>query len=174
MVEFTTTILQFAQQGDKTNWTYIIIPQDIADELKPGNRRSFRVKGKLDNFAIKGIAVMPKSGGGFIMAINAAMRKGTGKRKGAMLKVRLALDKEYKVVPPADLMECFADEPVALEFFYTLPKSHRDYFVKWIESAKTEATRTNRIAITVTALSKGKAYGEMLRELKKKRNDMEG
>ena len=60
-------------------------------------------------------------------------------------------------------MECFDYEPEALEFFNTLAKSHRDYFIKWIEGAKTEPTKIKRIAQTITALSKGCNFGEMIR-----------
>src|SRR5690606_12422951 len=104
MIGFTTTLLQFEQQGEKTGWTYIEIPADIAQQLKPGNKKSFRVKGKLDNFSIKAVALMPMGEGKFIMAVNAAMRKGIGKRKGARLKVQLQADH----VPPklhAEFME---------------------------------------------------------------------
>ncbi len=93
MVTFTTTLLQFAQQGEKTGWTYIEIPADIAQQIKPNNKKSFRVKGKLDSFSIKSVAVMPMGGGSFILAVNAEMRKGIGKRKGAMVKVQLQEDK---------------------------------------------------------------------------------
>src|SRR5215467_4921194 len=105
MVTFTTTLLQFGQQGEKTGWTYIEIPADVSEELRPGNKKSFRVKGKLDNFAIKAVAVMPMGGGRFILPVNAAMRKGIGKGKGAMVKVQLLEDK--KELPlSAELMEC--------------------------------------------------------------------
>ncbi|MDB5246011.1 MAG: hypothetical protein JWQ40_405 [Segetibacter sp.] len=33
MVEFTTTIKRFAQQGEKTGWTYIDVPEAIAQKL---------------------------------------------------------------------------------------------------------------------------------------------
>ena len=48
MVSYSTTILKFDEQGEKTGWTYIVIPSAIAQKLKPGNKKSFRVKGKLD------------------------------------------------------------------------------------------------------------------------------
>src|SRR5690606_15011371 len=55
MVEFNTEILQFEEKGEKTGWTYIEVPAGIAGQLKPGMRKSFRVKGLLDGFAIEGI-----------------------------------------------------------------------------------------------------------------------
>ncbi len=166
MVEFSVTIKQFGQQGEKTGWTYIEIPADIADKLNPGVKKSYRVKGKLDNYSIKGVSLMPMGGGAFIIPMNAAMRKGTGKRKGATLKVKLEPDKEPLKLN-ADFLACLADDPVAKNFFNSLPGSHRNYFSKWIDSAKTDPTRTRRIAMAVNALSKKWGFPEMLRYGKK-------
>ena len=167
MVEFTATLKQFGAQGEKTGWTYIEVPGDIAQQLKPGNKKSFRVKGKLDAFSIAGVALLPMGGGGFIMAVNAAMRKAIGKKKGAMLKAKLEEDKKAFQFNK-DFMDCLADEPAAMEFFKTLAGSHQRYFSKWIDDAKTEPTKTKRIAWAVTALSKKQGYGEMLRSHQKK------
>jgi uncharacterized protein YdeI (YjbR/CyaY-like superfamily) len=60
-------------------------------------------------------------------------------------------------------MDCLADEPGAREFFQTLPGSHKRYFSKWIDDAKTEPTKTKRITLAVNALAKHRGYGEMLR-----------
>ena len=166
MVSFITTIKKFDSQGEKTGWTYIEIPVDITDELMPGNKKGFRVKGKLDNFTINRVALIPMGGGKFIMPINAVLRKGTGKRKGAMLTVQLQVDKTpFKA--NKDFMDCLADDPAAKIFFDALPKSHQDYFSKWIDSAKTEPTKTKRIAMAVNALSKKWGFPEMLRNSKK-------
>jgi hypothetical protein len=169
-VSFTTTILQFAQQAEKTGWTYIEIPADIAQKIKPDNRKSFRVKGKLDNFPIKSVAVMPMGGGRFILAVNAEMRKAIGKRKGAMVKVQLQEDKATIPVN-AELLECLKDDPEAEAYFNSLSNSHKSYFSKWIDSAKTEATRTNRLAKTMIALGKKWDYGRMIREGKQNKEE---
>jgi len=171
MVQFTTTILQFGAQGEKTGWTYIQVPADIAAKLKPGNKKSFRVKGKLDNYAIKAIALLPMGGGDFIMALNAAIRKGIGKRKGATVKVQLEEDKKPLVLSP-ELLECLDDEPRAKAFFNQLLPSHRRYFSMWIESAKTDQTKTKRISQAVNALARQLGYGELLRELKQNRDEL--
>ena len=173
MVEFTATIRKFAEQGEKTGWTHIIIPADIAEELLPGNKKSFRVKGKLDDFAIHSVALMPMGGGSFVMPINAAMRKGIHKKEGAMITARLQVDtKEIK--PPAEFVECLKDEPAAHEYYFSLSKSHQLYFTRWISSAKTEATKTKRIAQSVNALAKRFDFGAMLRSIKKERDELYG
>jgi hypothetical protein len=167
MVEFNTIILQFAEQGEKTGWTYIEIPPDIAQQLKPGNRKSFRVKGMLDGFAVAGIALMPMGEGNFVMALKAEVRKGIHKSAGAMLQVKLEEDKDFKIEMPDDLQECFDFEPEAFDFFNTLAKSHREYFIKWIDSAKTTETRNKRIANTINAMLRKWDYGKMIREMRK-------
>lgn len=167
MVEFTTVILQFADQGEKTGWTYIDIPADIAQQLKPGNKQSFRVKGMLDALPVSGMALMPMGEGNFIMALKAGIRKGIHKRAGAMLHVILEEDKDFKVVLPDDLKDCFDFEPAAWDFFNGLPKSHREYFIKWINDAKTSETRAKRIVNTVNAMLRKWPYNVMIREMRK-------
>jgi hypothetical protein len=167
MIEFTTMILQFAEQGEKTGWSYIEIPADIAQQLKPGNKKSFRVRGMLDALPVSGIALMPMGEGNFIMALKAEIRRDIHKNAGAMLHVQLEPDDDFKIEMPADLQECFDFEPDAFEFFNTLAKSHRDYFIKWIDSAKTWETREKRIVNTVNAMLRKWSYNVMLREMRK-------
>ena len=162
MVEFVTTIRKFDKQGEKTGWTYIEIPADIAQRIKPGNRKEFKVKGKLDAHTISRQSVMPMGGGIFIMPLNASLRKAIGKRKGAMLKVKLAADNS-EFVFNKDFMDCLADDPPARAFFKSLTGSHQRYFSKWIDSAKTEPTKIKRITMAVNALSKKWGYPEMLK-----------
>jgi urease beta subunit len=171
MVAFSAIIKQFAEQGEKTGWTYIEIPAGIAVKIKPGNKKTFRVKGKLDSYQIKAVALMPMGGGNFIMALNAEMRKAIKKRKGATIQVQLQEDKE-KLQPSVELLDCLADEPKAKAYFDSLTYGHKNYFSKWIESAKTEPTKTKRIAQAIDALSRQMDFGSMLRSLKEDRQKL--
>jgi hypothetical protein len=173
MLKFTCTILKFDAQGEKTGWTYINIPAKIAQQLKPNTKKSFRVKGKLDNFEIEKVALVPMGGGDFIMAINAAMCKGIGKRKGAVIKVTIEAD-DALIIVPAELLECMADEPEALQYFNTLPQGHRNYFTKWIESAKTDTTKAKRVALVIKTMIRKMDFGAMLREERDERKKLLG
>jgi hypothetical protein len=166
MIKFKATIKKFEKMGEKTGWSYIDIPIELSEQLKPGFKQSFRVKGKLDKFEIAGVALTPMGEGHFIMSLNADLRKGIGKRAGAELQVQIQVDDNPDPVSSPEFMECLADEPEALTFFNTLPKGHRNYFMKWIESAKTAPTKTKRIAMAVTALSRKWGYSTMIRENK--------
>lgn len=171
MVKFSTTILKFDKQGEKTGWTYITIPVKVTNKLKPGFKKSFRVKGKLDDFEINKVALIPMGNGEFIMAVNAAMRKGIGKRKGATITIEIAVD-DSPIIPPSELMECMADEPEALKYFNSLPQGHRNYFTKWIESAKTDATKAKRIALVIKTMVRKMDFGAMLREERDERKKL--
>lgn len=162
MLKFIATMHKFAEQGEKTGWTYIEVPADIVQKIKPGQRKEFKVRGKLDAFEIKRVSLMPLGGGKFIMPVNAAMRKGIGKRHGATVKVQIEAD-DSPFVFNKDFLECLDDEPKAKDFFQTLPGSHQRYFSKWIDDAKTEPTRVRRITMAVNALQKKWGYAEMLR-----------
>lgn len=177
MPTFTALLQKFDKKGEKTGWTYIEIPVEVTDALKPGKKTSFRVKGTLDSYAIKLVALIPmghsddgepdRSGGSFIMAINATMRRGIGKEEGETVRVDLDVDNDPMPVS-ADLMICLEDDPDALAFFNTLSKGHQTYFSNWIEDAKTPETKANRIAKALRGFSMKMGYGEMIRYFKNK------
>lgn len=169
MIKFITSILKFDKQGEKTGWTYIEVPAILAEQLAPGCKKSFRVKGKLDGHSIQQVALLPMGEGNFILPLNAAMRKSIGKRKGAQLEVMLQLDKSVYELNK-ELMECLADEPTAFDFFKSKPLSFQHYYSKWIESAKTDVTKAKRIAMAVSSLALKIEFGEMLRNQRQQKD----
>lgn len=169
MVTFTTTIKKFDKQGEKTGWTYIEIGSRIANQLNPGRKTGYRVKGKLDQHVIQRVALLPMGSGAFIIPLNATMRKAIGKGKGDKLSVSLEVD--ARTIPASsDFMNCLRDDPKATAHFKTLSGSHQRYFSKWIEEAKTIETKTKRITMAVVALASGMGFPEMIRANKKSRD----
>lgn len=78
MVRFKATIQKFLEQGEKTGWTYISIPQKIAEQINPGFKKSYRVKGRLDAYVFDSISLLPMGEGDFIIPLKADLRKKTG------------------------------------------------------------------------------------------------
>ena len=162
MITYQTILQKFGEKGEKTGWIVAEIPADIAHEIKPDTKVCFRVKGTIDTFPIKLVALIPMGEGNFVMPINAQMRKGIRKEEGAM--VTLHLEEDTDELPQSEeLLMCLEDEPKALKAFLEMPKGHQNYYAKWIESAKTIETKTKRIAMTVKGLAMGMDYGEMMR-----------
>lgn len=175
MIRFKAKILQFQEMGEKTGWSYIKVPAKLAQELKPGNKRSFRVKGHLDDHPISGMALLPMGEGDFIMALKAAVRKAIRKQKGDALEVRIEVDKK-EIAPPKELVDCLADEPEAQRYFKSLPRSHQNWYGNWVAAARTDGTRARRIAQVVEGMIKKlsfrdmiRAYGENIRALREDR-----
>jgi hypothetical protein len=162
MIHFKTIIKKFGDKGEKTGWCYIEVSEEIASQLKPRNKKSFRVKGKLDNYKIEKVSLLPMGEGNFIMPINATLRKALRKTKGAFILASLEEDNR-EIILNEEFMQCLSDDPTALDFFNSLPSSHKKYFSKWIESAKTSETKAGRITRAVVALSRKMGYGEMMR-----------
>ena len=162
MITYQTILQKFGEKGEKTGWTYVEIPVDISQQIKPNTKVGFRVKGFIDAFPLKLVALIPMGEGDFVIPINAIMRKGIRKEEGAM--VTLNLEEDTDELPQSEeLMICLEDEPKALEAFLKMSKGHQNYYNKWIESAKTIDTKTKRITMTVQGLAMGMDYGEMMR-----------
>lgn len=161
MVKFIAPIQKFGKNGEKTGWTYILVSGKIAHKIIPNRKTSFRVKGQLDDYVFEKLALIPLGGGDFVLPINATMRKAIRKRKNDRLTIILEADSDIEISP--DLLCCLEDDPKAKSYFYKLPPSHQRYYSRWIESAKTEATRTKRITLSLEAFSKNLSYSEMMR-----------
>ncbi len=169
MIRFTAIIRQFGEKGEKTGWTYVEITPELVAQLLPGARKSFRVKGKLDQYPVSGVALLPMGGGSYILPLNAAMRKGIHKKKGAMLDIQLSVDTN-PLQPPDGFYESLSDEPEAERFFAELLPSHRNYFIKWMGGVKSEAARAKRMAAVITALSRKQDFVGMIRAQKSGRD----
>lgn len=168
MISFNALIKRFDEKGEKTGWTYIEIPAAVAGKIKPGNKKGFRVRGRLDEYVFEGLNLLPMGEGNFILPLNAAIRKAIRKQKSATV----AVDMEEDEIPyqlNTELLECLQDEPRARSVFEQLPNSHKNYYSKWVDSAKGEATRAKRIAMVVSGLAEGLDYGAMLRKAREER-----
>jgi uncharacterized protein YdeI (YjbR/CyaY-like superfamily) len=100
------------------------------------------------------------------MPLNQQIRKAIQKKVGDEVQLRLEVDhSEYPL--NTDLTACLEDDLEAGGHFYSLTPSHRNYFSKWIDSAKTDATKEKRIAMALNAHSRKMGFPEMLREQKR-------
>lgn len=164
MVKLESVIERFDEKGDKTGWRYILIPQSTAQKIKPNFKKSFRVKGYLDNIPIKGMATVPIGEGDFILALKQSLRKQLSKNEGDLIIALLEEDKDFKIETPDDLLICLQEEQHLWENFEKLAPSHQGYFIKYITDSKTSETRFKRITMVVNAMDKNWDYGKMIRE----------
>ncbi|MFN0032977.1 MAG: YdeI/OmpD-associated family protein [Flavobacteriales bacterium] len=161
MEKLNCLLHKFNEQGEKTGWTYIVIPSETAQKLNPENKKSFRAKGTMDSHAFKQVALIPMGEGDYIIPINSSMRKALKKTYGDTLNMSIEADKSAFIISP-DMMACLEEDQVALRHFQSLAGSHQKYFSKWVDSAKgldTKATRINRVLF---AMQNQMDYGSMV------------
>ncbi|WP_432711978.1 YdeI/OmpD-associated family protein [Pedobacter sp.] len=166
MVTFNASLERFERMGEKTGWTYITVPQAIAQVLKPGCKKSYRVKGKFDHIDISGMAMIPMGEGAFIIAVKAALRKQLQKEEGAVIKVELEEDLHFTVEMPEEMEMCLLEERHLMDRFLAMPLSHQHYFINWYTSAKTEKTKVKRLIMMVNAMESQLDFGAMIRASK--------
>ncbi|MCX2484364.1 YdeI/OmpD-associated family protein [Pedobacter sp. MR2016-24] len=166
MVVFEAEIERFSRMGEKTGWTYVFVPKAVAQQIKADCKKSYRVKGKLDQVNVSGMALVPMGEGDFIIALKTSLRRELKKEEGAVLHLELEEDLDFKIEMPDDLELCLSDDPQLLETFLKLPKSHRNYYINWLNTAKTEVTRTKRLTQIVVAMDQKMTFGEMIRSNK--------
>ena len=76
---------------------------------------------------------------------------------------------DFKIEMPEDLEVCLAQEDGCLDHFLSYTKSHQNYFIVWLNTAKTEVTRTKRLIMIVDAMAKKQDFGLMLRSNKREK-----
>ena len=163
MIGFKTLLLKFDKMGEKSGWTYMLIPPEITEKLKPANKKSFRVRGRIDDFKFKAIAIIPMGAGDFIMPVNAGTRKAIKKIHGAPVLLEIEEDKAIVKLSP-ELLACLEDDPAGKTYLNGLLPSHQRYYSNGIESAKTEATKSKRIAAALNAFSRKITFSQMLQQ----------
>ncbi len=169
MPSFKSIILKSGNNGEKTGWTYVEIPEDIIHKLKLKSRREFRIKGLLDDVKFERLAVYPVKNAGFIIALNADLRKKLGKKEGAMISVQFEID-EQGLKQAEELIDCLQDDKKALDQFNTLTKAQQNYFHNYVNGAKGAETKARRIAQTLEAMHKKIDFGAMIRSHQKPKN----
>lgn len=166
MIKHSAEIEKFDSNGDKTGWSYVFIPQEVANQIKADNRREVRVKGFIDQLAVEGMCMMPVKGDGFIIPLRKELRKTLRKEAGAKVELQLEHHADFKIDLPDDLEVCLSQEDGLLEHFLSIPKSHQNYFINWLNTAKTEPTRTKRLVMIVNAIFHKWDFGMMIRQEK--------
>ncbi len=166
MIRLETAIKKFEDKGEKTGWRYVEVPAAVAVELNGNDKRSFRVKVHIDGLLFPGIALIPMGAGKYILPVNADIRKKIRKKEGAMVELQLEKDHSLPELPP-DLMEGLEQEQEALNYFMQLKQGERNYFIKWILSAKTDDTIAKRMALVIEAFTRKTDFGTMIRNQRK-------
>lgn len=143
---FTTTILK----DDEKNATGLRVPADAVAALGSGKRP--KVKVSLNGYSYR--STVAAYGDVFMLPLSAENRAAAGVKAGDPVEVTLELDLEPRiVVVPDDLAAALSEKPGATAVFEALSYSMRKELVRQVESAKSQETRSRRIAAVVAKVS---------------------
>lgn len=132
---------------------FVEIPFDV--EAVFGSKRP-KVKAMIEGVPYRGI--LTRMGTDYhMLIILKEIREKIGKTFGDEVTITVEPDTEPRVIDiPAELKKAFKTEKEAKAFFDKLSYTHQREYVNWINEAKRDETRQNRIVKTIEMLKKGK------------------
>ena len=132
---------------------FVDIPLDVE---KVFGAKKPKVRAVIEGVPYRGI--LSRMGGDqHILIILKGIREQIGKTFGDEIAITVEPDTEPRLVEvPKDLANEFKKDKEAKAFFDKLSYTHRREYVKWINEAKREETRQNRIVKTIEMLKQGK------------------
>lgn len=145
---FTATIYKFSSNP---SFCCVDVPDEVSADW--GRRRMIPVIGTVNDHEWRG-TLLPNGNNGHRMVLNGQIRKRARVGLGNSIEISLQRDEVSRnaVMPP--MLEEALRENELLDAFNALSLSKRNAALKWLESAKTNATWERRIESLVMKLHK--------------------
>jgi tetrahydromethanopterin S-methyltransferase subunit G len=132
---------------------YVRIPFDVEQTF--GEKR-VKIQATIDGEPYRGLLVRMGMDSHVLIVLK-EIRQKIGKTFGEDVAITLRKDTEPRVVNiPADVQDVLDRNPEALAAFRKLSYTHQKEYVSWIESAKRQVTREDRLARMAGMLVEGK------------------
>jgi hypothetical protein len=143
-----TAVIQNAGGG-----AFVEVPFDVEKEY--GSKKP-RVRATIEGVPYRGTLVRMGTDCHLLLILK-GIREQIGKTFGDEIQITLEPDTEPRVVEiPKDLMKELKKDREAQTFFDKLSYTHQKEYVTWINDAKKQETRQNRIHRTIEMLKQGK------------------
>lgn len=131
---------------------FVDVPFDVEQEF--GSKKP-KIKAMIEGVPYRGLLVRMGTECHLLIVLK-GIREQIGKTFGDEITVTVEPDTEPRVIEiPAELKKAFKAEKEAKSFFDKLSYTHQKEYVNWINEAKKEETRQNRILKTIEMLKKG-------------------
>lgn len=119
-----------------------------------GGRKAFAVSVTVNGATLP--LRVARMGGENLVGLSKAARTAASVEVGGSYAVEITADGGDRTVDvPADLAAALDAEPAARAAFDALAYSHRKEYVRWVEEARREQTRADRVAKAVTMVLDG-------------------
>jgi hypothetical protein len=145
---FTTTLVQ----AEGKNATGLRVPAEAVAAL--GTHKRPKVMVSLNGYTYR--STVAAYGDVFMLPVSAEHREAAGLKAGDQVEVTIELDQAPRTVDvPDDLAAALAEKAGATAAFDALSYSMRKEYVRQVETAKAQETRTRRIAGIVAKVTGG-------------------
>jgi len=132
---------------------FVEVPFDV--EAAFGSKKP-KVKAMIEGVPYRGTLVRMGTECHLLLILK-SIREQVGKTFGDEVNITVEPDTEPRVIEiPAELKKLFRTEKEAKAIFEKLAYTHQREYVLWINEAKKEETRQNRIVKTIEMLKAGK------------------
>ncbi len=132
---------------------FVTVPFDVE---KVFGKKRVPVRATIDGEPYRG-SLVRMGGPSHLLIVVKAIRARIGKEAGDEVEVTLEEDAGPRTVePPEDLAAALEADPRAGAFFAGLSYTHQREYVEWIEEAKREQTRRDRVRKAVELLREGR------------------
>jgi len=139
-IVFEATIVQHKGM----NAAYVEFPYDVQKLF--GTRGQVKIRAELDGKITYRGSLANMGAGCHVLGLTKEIRNQLGKGFGDTVAVTLEKDTEERNVEiPADISVILNQNPDYRSFFDSLSFTNRKEYIRWIESAKKEETRSNRL-----------------------------
>ena len=131
---------------------FVEVPFDVEEAF--GSKRP-KVKAMIEGIPYRGILTRMGTECHLLVVLK-EIREKIRKTFGDEVRITVEPDTEPRVIEiPAELKKAFKTEKEAKAFFDKLSYTHQREYVMWINEAKREETRQNRVAKAIEMLKKG-------------------
>ena len=132
---------------------FVEVPFDVEKEF---GAKKPRVRALIEGVPYRGLLTRMGSEHHLLIILK-GIREQIGKTFGDEITVTIEPDTEPRVLEiPDDLTKALSQDEEAKAFFDKLSYTHRKEYVNWINEAKKEETRQNRLIKTIEMLKQGK------------------
>lgn len=140
-------------EGAGDGGAFVTIPFDVG---KAFGKTQVKVKALIEGVPYRGLLVR-MGGPNHILIMLKDIRQQIGKNIGDEVEVELEEDTEPRLLEiPEDLQKALENDPAAQAFFNRLSYTHQKEYVRWIEEARREQTRKERVSRTIDLCKQGK------------------
>jgi bifunctional DNA-binding transcriptional regulator/antitoxin component of YhaV-PrlF toxin-antitoxin module len=131
------------EQVGNIDATSVNFPYNVEELF--GTKGQVKVKTIIDGVEYRG-SLANMGTGCHILGITKEIRKKINKKAGDFVTIILEKDTEERIIEiPNDFNELLKENPDLSKFFESLSFTNRKEYIRWIESAKKEETRKNRL-----------------------------